>query len=162
MALFRDADPARVRNVMEVNFFRPGRDDPARLAAAGKGSRPIVVNVSSILGIAASPTTARTRRASSPCAASASRSARNGWKEGIDVLVVSPGTTETEFFDRSWSQQGGPSWPEHAPSPPPRSPADGSRNPPRHARDYPYAGQAALLDEPLSPRMVDTVMSWYA
>ncbi len=33
---------------------------------------------------------------------------------GIDVLVVSPGTTETEFFDRVIESKGGPKWPEHA------------------------------------------------
>ena len=48
--LFRDADPARVRRVMEVNFFALVEMTRLALPLLAKGSRPIVVNVSSILG----------------------------------------------------------------------------------------------------------------
>jgi short-subunit dehydrogenase len=36
-------------------------------------------------------------------------------RDQIDVLVISPGTTETEFFDKVIERTGEPSWPEHAP-----------------------------------------------
>ena len=34
-------------------------------------------------------------------------------QHGVDVLVVSPGTTETKFLDRVIQRTGEPSWPEH-------------------------------------------------
>ena len=36
-------------------------------------------------------------------------------RHGIDVLVVSPGTTETEFFDRAIDSTAEPKWPKHKP-----------------------------------------------
>ena len=49
-ALFRDADPTRVRRVMEVNFFALVEMTRLALPLLAKGNRPIVVNVASILG----------------------------------------------------------------------------------------------------------------
>ena len=37
-------------------------------------------------------------------------------RHGIDVLVVNPGTTETEFFDGKYERGVEPSWPRHKPT----------------------------------------------
>ncbi len=74
-----------------------------------------MVNISSILGHRGVPYN------SGYCA---SKFAVQGFSEsiraeftrlGIDVLVVSPGTTETEFFDSVLEHTAKPGWPEHKP-----------------------------------------------
>jgi len=111
---FEDADPDRLRRVMEINFFAAAEMIRAALPLLKQGNRPIVVNLGSILGHRAIP------RASEY---SASKFALRGLSEslraefsplGIDVLLVSPGTTETEFFasaiereEYPWGKQKG-------------------------------------------------------
>ncbi|NLF07568.1 MAG: SDR family NAD(P)-dependent oxidoreductase, partial [Pirellulaceae bacterium] len=50
MGLFMDADPERVRRLMEVNFFALVEMTRLAVPLLQKGNRPIIVNVSSILG----------------------------------------------------------------------------------------------------------------
>lgn len=50
MGLFEDADPGRVRRVMEVNFFALVEMTRLALPLLKQGAQPIIVNVSSILG----------------------------------------------------------------------------------------------------------------
>ena len=106
MGLFDDAEPRAAPPRHGDQLLLAGRDDPAGAAAAEAGVKPIVVNVSSILGHRGVP------YSSEYCA---SKFAVQGFSEairaeftqlGIDVLVVSPGTTETEFFDRVIEQHG--------------------------------------------------------
>lgn len=115
VGLFEDADPGRVRQIMEVNFFALVEMTRLALPLLKQGTNPILVNVGSILGHRGVP------HSSEYCA---SKFAVQGFSEsiraelasqGIDVLVVSPGTTETEFFDHVIQQTGEPSWPKHAP-----------------------------------------------
>jgi short-subunit dehydrogenase len=113
LGLFDGADPQRLRRLMEVNFFSLVEMTRLVLPLLKQGNRPIVVNVSSILGHRGVPYN------SEYCA---SKFAVHGFSEsirsefvrlGIDVLVVSPGTTETEFFDRVIDRTGAPPWPKH-------------------------------------------------
>ncbi len=76
------------------------------------GNRPVVVNIGSILGHRATP------RNSEYCA---SKFAIRGLTEslrpelaqlGIDMLLVSPGTTETEFYQNVINAAEKPPWPE--------------------------------------------------
>ncbi len=99
--LFSEAAPERLRQVMEVNFFAATEMIRVSLPLLRGGNRPMIVNVGSILGHRGIPGSAEY------CA---SKFALQGFSEslraesrgdGIDVLVVSPGTTRTEFFDRS-------------------------------------------------------------
>jgi len=99
--LFSEAAPERLRRVMEVNFFAATEMVRLSLPLLRAGNRPMIVNVSSILGHRGIPGSAEY------CA---SKFALQGFSEslraelspaGIDVLVVSPGTTQTEFFERS-------------------------------------------------------------
>jgi short-subunit dehydrogenase len=101
MGRFAEASPERLRQVMEVNFFAAAELTRAALPILATGTRPMVVNVGSILAHRGIPFCAEY------CA---SKFALQGWSEslraevassGIDVLVVSPGTTRTEFFERA-------------------------------------------------------------
>jgi len=96
---FDQADESRLRRIMEVNFFAPAEFTRESLPLLQQGKRPIVVNVGSVLGHRAVP------EKSEYCA---SKFALHGLtdalraelsKSGIDVLLVSPSTTASEFFD---------------------------------------------------------------
>jgi short-subunit dehydrogenase len=96
---FAEAGESRLRRVMEVNFFAPAELMRAALPLLRDGNRPMIVNVSSVLGHRAVP------KKSEYCA---SKFALHGLSDavraelvrcGIDVLLVSPSTTKTEFFD---------------------------------------------------------------
>src|SRR5204862_1887651 len=95
---FDQADEARLRQVMEVNFFAPAEFVREALPHLKAGNRPIVVNIGSVLGHRAVP------EKSEYCA---SKFALHGFSDalraelaplGIDVLLVSPSTTTSEFF----------------------------------------------------------------
>ena len=97
---FAEASESRLRQVMEVNFFAACELTRLSIPLLRNGNLPIVVNVSSVLGHCAVPLK------SEYCA---SKFAIHGWSdslraelvdEGIDVLIVSPSTTDSEFFDR--------------------------------------------------------------
>jgi short-subunit dehydrogenase len=114
---FVDSSPDRLREIMKVNFFAPAELIRAALPLLQKGTKPIVVNVGSILGHRGIPWH------SDYCA---SKFALQGLSEsirpelakvGIDLLVVSPGTTKTELYSNDPSQQNLP-WPQpHGVSP---------------------------------------------
>ena len=96
---FADNDEARLRRIMEVNFFAPLELIRMAIPEMRRGTKAIIVNVASVLGHRAVP------KKSEYCA---SKFALHGFSdslrselapEHIDVLIVSPSTTETEFFD---------------------------------------------------------------
>ena len=107
---FHQAGPERLRQIMEVNFFAPAELMRAAVPLLRKSPQPAVVNVSSILGRRGLPWN------SEYCA---SKFALQGLSEavrpelaklGIGLLVVSPGTTDTEFFDHLIEKQGEIPW----------------------------------------------------
>jgi short-subunit dehydrogenase len=113
--LFEAADPQRLRRIMEVNFFALVEMTRLALPLLKEGRTPMVVNVGSILGHRGVPHNSEY---------SASKFAVQGFSEsiraelsplGIDVLVVCPGTTETEFFDSVLENTTQPKWPQHTP-----------------------------------------------
>jgi short-subunit dehydrogenase len=96
---FAKADEARLRQIMEVNFFAAAEFVRAALPHLRQAGSPLIVNVGSVLGHTAVP------GKSEYCA---SKFALHGLtdalrielgREGIDVLLVSPSTTSSEFFD---------------------------------------------------------------
>ncbi len=104
---FAVADEARLRQVMEVNFFAPVEMIRLGLPILRGGHSPLVVNIGSVLGHCAVPAK------SEYCA---SKFALRGFADAlraelandrIDVLTVSPSTTETEFFDQLIAQPPG-------------------------------------------------------
>ena len=113
LGLFENADQERLRRVMEVNFFALVEMTRLALPPLKQGRRPMIVNIGSILGHRGVPHNTEY---------SASKFAVHGFSEalraelttcGVEVLVVSPGTTETEFFDRVIDRTSAPQWPEH-------------------------------------------------
>lgn len=109
---FEDADPERLRQIFEVNFFSVVELTRVALPELLKGNQPIVVNVGSILGHRGIP------RMHEYCATKfalrgLSESLRIELKpQGVDLLLVSPGTTETEFYDNVVHGRGQVPWPK--------------------------------------------------
>lgn len=96
---FDTATEDRLRQVMEVDFFAPVELTRICLPLLQKGKRPAILNIGSVLAHRAVP------NKSEYCAA---KFAIRGWSEairvelapqGIDVLMLSPSTTRSEFFD---------------------------------------------------------------
>jgi short-subunit dehydrogenase len=107
---FEDASPERLRAIMEVNFFATAELTRTALPLLREGNEPAVVNIGSILGRRGVPFN------SDYCA---SKFALVGWSEsirpelarhGIDVLLVNPGTTDTDFFEHMIEKTGEPPW----------------------------------------------------
>ncbi len=103
---FFDASPERLRQVMEVNFFAPVEFMREAQMLLARGTRPAIVNIGSVLGHRAVPFK------SEYCA---SKFAMHGFsdalraeieKQGIDVVLVSPSTTNSEFSDSLLEDQG--------------------------------------------------------
>lgn len=96
---FQQASESRLRRVMEVNFFAPVELTRAALPLLQQGRLPVLCNIGSVLGHRAVP------NKSEYCA---SKFALHGWSDalraelrpsGIQVTLVSPSTTRSEFFD---------------------------------------------------------------
>ena len=96
---FEDASPDRLREVMEVNFFAPVELTRQLLPNLKRGRASVVCCIGSVLGHRAVPDK------SEYCA---SKFALHGWCDavraewksaGIQVTLVSPSTTRSEFFD---------------------------------------------------------------
>jgi short-subunit dehydrogenase len=158
---FAEADPARLRPIMEVNFFAPVELIRESLPLLRAGQQPIVVNIGSILGRRGCPHKSEY---------SASKFALHGFSEavrpelaalGIDVLVVSAGPTETEHFDVLIEDKGELPWgnPRRKPA------ANVAREIVRaiergkHEVVTSWRGRFWVLLNRLSPRLVDRIMN---
>ncbi len=94
---FAECGPERLRTIMEVNFFGLTETTRAFLPLLRRGNRPAVVNVSSIAGKRGIP--ARSEYSASKFAVQGFSEALRAElaKDGVDVLVVCPGLTQTNF-----------------------------------------------------------------
>jgi short-subunit dehydrogenase len=160
---FADADPGRLRPIVEVNFFAPVEFIRAAIPLLSAGVQPIIVNVGSILGRRGSPHKSEY---------SASKFAIHGFSEavrpelaqlGIDVLVVAAGPTETEHFDVLLEGTAKLPWRN-----PPRQPAEDVARAivrgiehGRHEIATGWRGKTLLLLNRIAPRLVDRIMSRY-
>ena len=102
---FAGESPDVLRQIFEVNFFAATELTRLALPLLAGGNLPMVVNIGSILGHRGIPFTA---------AYCASKFALTGWSQslraelaprGIDVLLVSPGTTDTPLADHLVDQR---------------------------------------------------------
>lgn len=118
MGRFDEASPKRLREIFEVNFFAMAELTRESLPLLGQGKKPIVVNISSVLGHRAVPLK------SEYCA---SKFAVHGFSDslraelasvGIDVLLVSPSTTDSEFFDQAIEDNTRKDWKKSGAMPP--------------------------------------------
>jgi short-subunit dehydrogenase len=103
-------DEAILRQIMEVNFYAPAELTRLSLPLLAEADDALIVNIGSILGHRGMPYNSEY---------SASKFALRGWSEalrtelhgrGIDVLLVSPGTIETEFFDHLLAKSDSVPW----------------------------------------------------
>ncbi len=102
---FADSGPDVLRTIMETNFFGTTETTRLFLPVLKKGNKPAIVNISSIVGKRALP--ARGLYA-------ASKFAIEGWsqairaelyKDKIDVIVINPGLTQTNFSKNMLEQK---------------------------------------------------------
>src|SRR5207302_2621911 len=94
---FADCSAERLRQIMEVNFFGLTETTRVFLPMLKKGHRPAIVNISSIAGKRGIP--ARSEYSASKFAVQGFSEALRAElaKDGVDVLVVCPGLTQTNF-----------------------------------------------------------------
>lgn len=94
---FNEAAPDRLRQIMEVNFFGLTEMTRAALPLLKKGNRPALVNISSIAGKRGIP--GRSEYSASKFAVEGFSEALRPElsKDGIDLIVVCPGLTQTNF-----------------------------------------------------------------
>jgi short-subunit dehydrogenase len=102
---FADCGPERLRKIMEVNFFGLTETTRAFLPLLRKGERPAIVNISSIAGKRAIP--ARSEYSASKFAVQGFSEALRAElaKDGIDVLVICPGLTQSNFSKNMLEQK---------------------------------------------------------
>ncbi len=105
---FAQADEARLRQIMEVNFFAPAEFIRIALPLLRQADRPLIVNVASVLGHRAVPF--KTEYCASKFALHGFSDALRAElaREKIDVLLVSPSTIESEFFDHVLGERNKP------------------------------------------------------
>lgn len=94
---FMDSDPQVLRTIFETNFFGLAETTRAFLPLLRAGTTPAIVNISSVVGKRALP--ARSLYSSSKFAVAGFSEAIRAElaKDGIQVIVVSPGLTQTNF-----------------------------------------------------------------
>jgi len=94
---FAEVGPERLRQIMEVNFFGVTETTRVCLPLLREGRTPAILNVSSIAGKRGIP--ARSEYSASKFAVQGFSEALRAElvKDGIDVLVVNPGLTRTNF-----------------------------------------------------------------
>jgi short-subunit dehydrogenase len=102
---FADCGPERLRKIMEVNFFGLTETTRAFLPLLRQGNRPAIVNISSIAGKRAIP--ARSEYSASKFAVQGFSEALRAElaKDGIDVLLICPGLTQTNFSKNMLEQK---------------------------------------------------------
>jgi short-subunit dehydrogenase len=102
---FADVGAERLRKIMEVNFFGLTETTRAFLPMLKQGNRPAIVNISSIAGKRGIP--ARSEYSASKFAVQGFSEALRAElsKDGIDVLVVCPGLTQTNFSKNMLEQK---------------------------------------------------------
>jgi short-subunit dehydrogenase len=160
---FAEADPGRLRPIMEVNFFAPVEFIREALPLMREGRQPIVVNIGSILGRRGCPHKSEY---------SASKFALHGFSEavrpelmtlGIDLLVAAAGPTQTEHFDTLIEEKGELPWGNPRRKPASQVAESIVRAIERGKNEVvtSWRGWFWLLLNRLSPRIVDRIMARY-
>jgi short-subunit dehydrogenase len=157
---FATSDEQTLRRVMEVNFFAPAELTRAALPLLRRARGAAVVNVCSIIGHRGLPFASEY---------AASKFALRGWSEAlraelagqrIDVVLVSPGTTDTGFFDHLIAQRAAPPWQGSKPVPASVVASQTLRALQRGRREiYPnWRGRALVAANRWFPGLVDRVV----
>jgi short-subunit dehydrogenase len=103
---FAEATPERMRQIIEVNFFGTIETIRVFLPVLRCGHRAAIVNIGSILGKRAFP--GRSEYSASKYAVQGFSEALRAelYTEGIDVLIVNPGLTQTNFSKNMLERRG--------------------------------------------------------
>ena len=116
--------PEVIRKLMELNYFSVVsliqqavphlKKSAADEKEYAKGRRPMIVNIGSIVGLRGTPHYGAygAAKAGLGVLTDALRAELAG--DGIDVLLVCPGTTSSEFFDHLMENRSSPRFPEHS------------------------------------------------
>jgi short-subunit dehydrogenase len=158
---FAGSDEATLRQVMELNFFAAAELTRLALPLLKQGELPAIVNVGSIIGHRGLPLNSEY---------AASKFALRGWTEslraelasdGVDVLLVSPGTTETEFFEHLVAKRADLPWGESTAIPAAAVAEQTVRALERGRREiFPnWRGRALVFANRLAPGLVDRVIA---
>lgn len=158
---FANSSPEVLRKICEVNYFAAVELTREALPVLRNGKTPMVVNIGSILGHRGIPFT------SEYCA---SKFALTGWSQslraelaayGVDVLLVSPGTTHTGLADHLVEQRVKLPWAgmkgvtaERVAEATVKAIEQG-----KHEIVPNWRGWWMLLAHRIAPRLVDTVMA---
>lgn len=96
---FAEADEDRLRRIFEVNFFGLAEMTRVCIPLLKEGTDPAVVNISSVVGKRGIP--GRSEYSASKFAVQGLSEALRGELSlfGIDVIVINPGLTQTNFSD---------------------------------------------------------------
>src|SRR5262245_37960040 len=102
---FADVSPDRLRKIMEINFFALAETTRLFIPLLRLGNYPAIVNISSVAGKRGIP--ARSEYSASKFAVQGFSEALRAELEqdGIDVLVVCPGLTQTNFSKNMLEQK---------------------------------------------------------
>jgi short-subunit dehydrogenase len=102
---FADSGPEVLRTIFETNFFGTTETTRVFLPLLKKGNKAAIVNISSIVGKRALP--ARGLYASSKFAIEGWSQAIRAelYKDNIDVVVINPGLTQTNFSKNMLEQK---------------------------------------------------------
>ncbi len=160
---FADSSSEVLRQVMEVNFFAAAELTRRMHPLLAAGEDALLVNMGSILGHRGVPFN------NEYCA---SKFALRGWSESlrpelacddIELLLVSPGTTDTEFFEHLVAQGEKLPWVKQRGIPPEAVAAQVVRAIERRRREiFPnWRGRALVLLNRALPRLVDRALDRY-
>ena len=115
MARIEDSTQETLRRVFEVNFFALFELTQLALPHLKQGKEPMAVNLSSIVGLRGVPHYGVYGSAKFAVSGLSETMRAEFSKYGIDVLLVCPGTTQTEFFDVLHQSTSAPALPKHRP-----------------------------------------------
>ena len=161
---FAEASSERLRRIFEINFFAAAELMRSTIPLLRNGRDAVIVNISSVLGHRAVPLK------SEYCA---SKFALHGFsdalraelaRDGIGVLLVSPSTTDSEFFDVMLEDRAPRDWKGRRPMPPERVAriAVQAIRARKHEVILSAGGRALVWLDRLLPRLADRLIArWF-
>lgn len=163
MGRFDEASEDRLRAIFEVNFFAIADLIRETLPMLKQGRDPIIVNLSSVLGHRAAPLK------SEYCA---SKFALHGFsdairaelsRDGVDLLLVSPSTTDSEFFDQAIEDATQKNWKSRGAMPPEKVAAKTLRaiRKGKHEIILTHGGRLIVWLDRLIPGIANRIMAKY-
>lgn len=110
LGTFEDSNPETLREVMEVNFFAPVELIRVCLPLLKLGTQPLIANISSVLGHRAVPF--KTEYCASKFAIHGFSDALRAElaEQSIDLTLISPSTTDSEFFENAVADNTDRNW----------------------------------------------------